>query len=173
MKTKINAAKRILKNSKKTALCKPTLHYPQILDDSRQCVMVQYHAVVFAPDNVLPLEPMPDNVRAKCDLFPIDDTLKRARKNSVELVLPCIADLKAYIKELKAKKSDIRLTPHGAIIYDFGDNLPAVNAAYLLDILQLMPEAVAFVDTQKPLINAVYFSDGANEGALLPVRKLH
>lgn len=170
MKTKINAAKRILKNSKKTAPDKPTLHYPQILDDSRQCIMDQFHAVVFAPGNVLPIDPMPDDVRAKCDLFPIDSTLNRARTNNAKLALPCIADLKAYIK---AKKNDIRLTTHGAIIYDFGDNLPAVNAAYLLDMLQLMPDAIAFVDTRKPLINAVYFSDGTNEGALLPMRKLH
>lgn len=173
MKTKINAAKRILKNSKKTAPDKPTLHYPQILDDGRQCIMDQCHAVVLVPGNVLPLDPMPDDVRAKCDLFPIDDTLKRAKTNNAKRALPCIADLKEYIKEIKAKKSDNRLTTRGAIIYDFGDNLPAVNAAYLLDMLQLMPDAIAFVDTRKPLINAVYFSDGTNKGVLLPMRKLH
>lgn len=168
--TVFSAAKRILKSSRKTMPDKPVFHYPQVHEDGKQCVMDQYHAVIYSVENRLPLEPMPENIKREHELFPIQKSIPR--NNNRELVLPDISDLKSYIKIKKARGEVIKNSKGGKCVkYDFGEDLPAVRAEYLLDMLECMPNAKAYVSAYKPTISGIYFKDGANEGVLLPIKK--
>lgn len=149
---------------------KPVFHYPQVHEDGKQCVMDQYHAVIYSAENKLPLEPMPENIKREHGLFPIQKSIPR--NNNRELVLPDISDLKSYIKIKKARGEVIENTKSSKFVkYDFGENLPAVKAEYLLDMLECMPNAKAYASTYKPTMAGIYFTDGENEGILLPIRK--
>ena len=163
------AAKRILKNSVKYSP-KEVTHYTQEYDDGTQCVMDGYHAVKFAAKNKLPLEPMPESVRKYNDLYPIDRSIPR--NNNYEVELPSISDLKSYIKIKKAEKRGIKSSnDRTAVMYDFGEGLPLVKAEYLLDIMECLPEARAYLNGNCKDKGAIYFTDGENEGVLMPVYK--
>ncbi len=81
---------------------------------------------------------------------------------TVPLDLPTMAELKAHYRIKKAESIG------GFINYDFGGNLPAVQANYLIDILTAFPDAKAFAteSPNKPL----YFTCEAGDAVLLPVR---
>ena len=163
------AAKRILKHSAKYSP-KEVTHYAQEYDDGTQCVMDGYHAVKFAAKNKLPLEPMPESIRKCNNLFPIDECIPR--NNNYEVELPSISDLKSYIKIKKAENKVIKsFNSRTAVAYDFGEGLPLVNAEYLLDIMECLPEAKAYLNGDYKDKRAIYFTDGENEGVLMPCNK--
>lgn len=114
----------------------------------------------------LDLPTIPDDVQ------PIDAAriLDPAKKNNgTALDLPTVADLRAYIKMEKArlKASGDKNSP----VWDFGDDLPSVNAAFLLDILEIFPDASATASSRSPKLNSIYFDSADGCGILLPVRK--
>ena len=77
----------------------------------------------------------------------------------VMLNLPSPGELKACIAEQKGHKDKF---------YDFGGNLPRVNAMYLKDVMDIFPNAVAkSYGTNKPII----FEDEIGDAILLPVHK--
>lgn len=163
------AAKRILKHSAKYSP-KEVTHYAQEYDDGTQCVMDGYHAVKFAAKNKLPLEPMPESIRKSNDLFPIDGCIPR--NNNYEVELPSISDLKSHIKISKAENKAVKYSSgRTGVMYDFGDGLPLVNAEYLLDIMECLPEAKAYLNGNCKDKRAIYFTDGENEGVLMPCNK--
>ena len=84
------------------------------------------------------------------------------------LELPDLPNLKAYIKRGKAKNKANGLKANTIILYDFGENAPAVNAEYLADILTAFPAAIA---TWTNPIKPILFTDTAGDALLLPVRK--
>ena len=165
----LTAAKRILKNSVKYSP-KEVTHYAQEYDDGTQCVMDNFHAVKFAAKNKLPLEPMPESVRKSNDLFPIDQSIPR--KNNYKVELPSVSDLKSHIKISKAENKAVKYSSgRTGVMYDFGEGLPLVKAEYLLDIMECLPEARAYLNGNCKDKGAIYFTDGENEGVLMPVYK--
>lgn len=114
----------------------------------------------------LPLEKIPEDVQP-IDAARIIPTDKNARGAVLEL--PSIAELKAYIKEEKARKKAIK--DKSAPLYDFGAELPAVNAQYLLDMLEVLPGCTARATAERPKLRGIYFESVHGCGVLLPVRK--
>ena len=56
--------------------------------------------------------------------------------------------------------------------WDFGKDLPTVNAEYLLDMLELLPGCTATVSESRPIHSTIYFqAEGVGEGCLCPTRK--
>ena len=90
----------------------------------------------------------------------------------VELELPDKAKLKAFIKISKANKNiDDKFK---GIPFDFGFNKPLVNADFLLDIMELIPDATAFYkpcsDNSGMILNSIYLENDNSRGLLLPIR---
>lgn len=155
------AAKRILKNAVKFDR-KPLFRFAATVDGA-QYVCDTFHGVRLA--DPLPLPEIPEKIE-KPDykrIFPA------TVPDGEPLDLPNAAALKAYIKICKAEK---RTDHHGAIVFDFGNSLPVVNAEYLLNILDILPNAHATVKriTQGFNSNLIYFVDGENLGVLCPIR---
>lgn len=104
--------------------------------------------------------------------FPTIDGLINAaqRKNTLPLPLPTISELKAHIKTQKAEhKGEKGYKP----LWDFGRNLPQVDAEYLADAIELLGgiDVVAVCD-EHCKNGAIYFSAWAGDGVLMPVRKV-
>lgn len=94
----------------------------------------------------------------------IDRVFDAARENSVEMKLPTIGEVKAFIASEKAAgKKEFR--------YDFGENKPAVDAKYLLDMLKLGCYDTARISRRSPMISAIYMHGEGVEAILLPVKK--
>ena len=91
----------------------------------------------------------------------IDDCAKKADKS---LPLPSAAELKTYIAAEKAAG-----TKPDFIWYWWGGDTPAVNAAYLLDMVTLFPDCkeARYWTELSPL----YFRSENGDGILLPVRR--
>lgn len=86
------------------------------------------------------------------------------------LDLPDVAELRAHIKTEKARLKAAG-DKHGAPAWDFGDDLPRVNALYLLDMLEIFPDARAICSKHRPKLDPIYFDSADGCGILLPVRK--
>lgn len=157
------AAKRLLKNASYNS--HENCHGAW-MQNGKQCLCDGYHAVML--DSEIPgLPQVPDDV----EKFDLDHSISFSRNNcGTVLVLPTGAELKAYIKTQKAEyKARGIKTP---VSYDFGEGLPLVNAHYLLDMLELLPDCAAVCHREKPLVSAIYFKNPElGEGVLLPVRK--
>lgn len=114
----------------------------------------------------LPLEKIREGVQP-IDAARVMPPDKNARGAVLEL--PTVAELKAYIKEEKALKKAVK--DKSGVLYDFGAELPAVNAQFLFDMLEALPGCVARASSARPLLNALYFECSDGCGILLPVRK--
>lgn len=160
-KTRIAACRRILKSAKNyIALRLEFLQYANTVD-SIQYVCGGYRIVAFK--NPLPLEERPDNVSLT---FNFEDTLQRKTHDAVILNIPDKKTLKAYIKEekQKAKETKCKSVPK----YDFGENLPMVNANYLLDMINIFPDGTFYADD---LLTIFVEDHEGNRGKLLGLRK--
>ena len=82
--------------------------------------------------------------------------------------VPDINSLTALIKAGKAEKRAKKdRTP---VLYDFGDDLPLVNAEYLLNVLTVLGESVK-IYAGRSLISNLYLESDRGDGMLCPVRK--
>lgn len=158
------AAERVIKNAKKTQPYKEVLHGAWINESGKQCICDSFRGFILNEN--LPLETIPENEQ------PID--LKRFINNAAEnegacLALPDVPTLKAYIKTEKARKKALK--DKKPILWDFGDGLPAVNAVFLLDTLEILPQAEAIASRRRPLLDLIYFKSAHGCGILCPVRK--
>lgn len=119
---------------------------------------------------------------AGSDKLPIDIPYNPKRENfhfekviphdtSTELELPTIQYLKAYIKENKALNKTTNSYTGKYVKYDFGDGKPAVNAEYLLTVIEILPNAKAYMTNG---VEAVikFVTDTETTGLLVPVRKI-
>lgn len=158
---RFRAMERIIKRAKKDN--RPALHGAWI-ENGLQYVCDSFRLVRISEPLELPAIPV--------NVLPIDAEriIKPASKNEgARLELPDPAELRAHIKAEKAKTKGQR----GARppFWDFGDDLPRVNAQYLLDMLEIFPDSVAICSKSRPLLNAIYFESASGAGVLLPVRK--
>ena len=134
------------------------------VSDGKQCACDGYRAIRLNAPIDLPAPPVP------CTMD-IGQLFADARHNAATpLDTPSQGELKSYIKITKAenKAKYGRSANKKTILWDFGEDRPAVNAAYLLDILTAFPDAAITYGT---MMTPLYFSHADGEAILLPVRK--
>lgn len=57
-------------------------------------------------------------------------------------------------------------------IYDFGENAPAVNAEYLLQIMQALGEDIVITAAaERPMVGGLYIYTNIGDAILMPSRK--
>lgn len=143
-KTQINAIKRIINLNKNY----PSLQGVFIDASGRVCAFNSYYGVRL---NTTPPEDIP---RAAG----VDITRFFDEKRGDELIAPSFDAIRYYIRKKMS-------------IYDFGDDLPRVNAKYLLDILRIFPDARIYTTAHNPKNKAIFFESARGDGLLLPIRK--
>lgn len=96
---------------------------------------------------------------------------------SVKLELPTAKELKQAIKLAKHGVDSGRIHTltsfkQKTYFYDFGCGLPHVNPAFLLEMLECLPNCAAFCKPCQTL-SPIYFISGDDDGILMPLRKDH
>ena len=120
----------------------------------RQCVCDGYHAIRLN-------KPMDGFETVKG--FELDKVFPQDHELVQELPMPTPGELKIN----KKKFENWRGAP---TYYDFGEDLPRVNANYLKNIMDCLPDAKAYV-TDHPLTGPIIFKSDKGDALLLPVRK--
>jgi hypothetical protein len=160
------AAKRILKTAANIYIDKP-LKYAPIIDGK------QYLCDGFRLAELTEHLPLPSIPKDKISHYPDMQKIIKKSHDMVVLKLPTKTKLKAFIKISKANKinNDSQYT---GVIYDFGFNYPQVNASYLLDMMELLPNMTAYCvpckDKSGVNLNSIYLENHNSRGLLLPVR---
>ena len=96
---------------------------------------------------------------------PYEKFIDDASSNCGEVLdLPSLPELKEYIKTKKAEK----VKP---VLWDFGENLPQVNAEFLKDVIIIMGNCEAIASKHKTITSAIYFKNDSTEAILMPMRK--
>lgn len=131
--------------------------------DGKQCACDGFRAIRLNTPLDLPKPPVPCTME-------LSRLFTDARNHATTpLETPTLSELKSHIKITKAENK----TKYGkdankkTILWDFGEDRPAVNAVYILDILTAFPDAAITCST---LTAPLYFTDAAGEAILLPVR---
>lgn len=160
-----NAAKTIsamLKQSRKET-SRTALHYGWIDAKGRQCFCDGYRA--YRLTEHIPTEDRPADAGTPVDLDKIFPEITPSEY--YPLPLPSYADVKTRIA-LERAENGRRANP----LWDFGDAAPTVNAAYLLDVLAVLPDAAeAYIRRGAAGIGSPIFIKGTRgEVLLLPVR---
>lgn len=161
-----NAAKTIsamLKHIRSRELYRTSLHYGWIDAKGRQCFCDGFRA--YRLTEHIPTEDRPADAGAPINLDQIVPTITPAEYYT--LPLPSVAELKTHIA-LERAENGRRANP----LWDFGDAAPTVNAAYLLDVLAVLPDATeAYVRRGAAGITSPMLIQGKRgEALLLPVR---
>ena len=155
-----NAAKTIsaLLKAVRKDCGKTALHYAWIDGKGRQCVCDGYRA--FRLNEALPLEERPADAG---DPINLDKVVPDIRKGYAAVALPSAKEVKAFIALERAAKGR-KVSP----VWDFGKDKPAVNAAYLVDLLNVLPDAmeIYYGGPFAPL----YAKSERGDAVLLPVR---
>lgn len=155
----IKAGKRILKNATKWP--DEGLHY-MLQIDGNYYISDGYRIVKFTEK--LPFKLIPENLENSGLVMSLKSFFPNSLKNYLELYPINISEVKAYIKTEEAK-------PKEKIVWDFGEGMPAVNARYLIDIMECFSEKVNayYISENKP----IYFvsKNKKTEAMLMPVSK--
>lgn len=72
--------------------------------------------------------------------------------------------------ELKIKKRKLGSWRGAQTVYDFGEDLPMVDAGFLKDVMDCLPDAKA-VTERNSTTRMIYFTSEKGDAILLPVRK--
>ena len=155
-----NAARTIsalLKANRKDS-GRTALHYAWIDGKGRQCVCDGFRA--FRLNEALPLEERPADAG---DPLNLDKVVPDIRRGYAAAALPGAKEVKAFIALERAAKGR-KVSP----VWDFGKGKPAVNAAYLLDLLNVLPDA-AEIYCGGPF-SPMYAKSERGDAVLLPVR---
>lgn len=158
-----NAAKTIralLKSTKKDA--RTTLQYAWIDSAGHQCVCDGFRA--FRLNEPIPLEERPADAG---DPINLDKIIPDVRHNYASMPLPSAKDVKAFIALERAAKG-----PKSDVVWDFGEGKPAVNAAYLLDLMTVLPDAteIFYATTPNGVFSPLYAKSERGDAVLLPIR---
>lgn len=157
------AAERVIKNAIASNPRREALHGSWIKNEM-QYICDGFR--ILRLNNALPLP----KISEKLQPIDADRILTPAKDNAgAVLELPDVGELRAYIKTEKAKRKAIG--DKSAIFYDFADDLPRVDAVYLLDMLEILPGCTATASSRGTLVNPIYFESEHGDGALCPVRK--
>ena len=153
---------KMLERCKKESF-RTALHYAWLDKDGRQCVCDSYRAFRFKEP--LPLEPRPDNAGDAIDL----DKVMPDGNGYAATPLPSAKEIKAHIAIERAKYTGKR--GGFSCTWDFGEGKPVVNAEYLLDLVQVFPDATEiFYGPGEKLMSPLFVRCDAGEAILLPLR---
>lgn len=165
----LDAAKAISRMTEACRETRPSLGYAWMDKQGHQCACDGYRA--FRLNDPLPLEDRPANAGEPIDLdkiFPAETAMP-----TVKGTLPAAHEIKA---EIALQTADARATMSRAArrkfapTWDFGENRPAVNAKYLLDMLAVLGnDAEVFFVNDTPHAVA-YFRSERGDGLLMPIR---
>ena len=122
---KLKCAKRILKRAKG----RPVLTYAYTEESGIQNICDGFCLVRLTEPLTLPELPQKETYLDPKKIMP-------KQINPITLNLPSLSELKSYYKLKKAEKAKV-------VYYDFGENLPRVDAEMLIDVMTLVPNAVA------------------------------
>jgi len=114
----------------------------------------------------LPVRELP----AGAEHLDYDKIVNQASENAgAVLIMPTLAELKAHIKIDKAAHKNLKKYKP---CWDFGEGLPRVDAAFLLEVLTILGECKAVCGYAYPTKQPLYFMNKSGDDAiLLPVRK--
>lgn len=157
--------KKVLKESQRDTI-KTQWHSTYIIK-GRQYVLCGYYGFAFnVPVAGVPVAEDKQTENGIVNIFNINYD-----NYDTELVLPDRTKLAAYIKTTKAQRKtmskDERKSP---IIFDFGGNLPMVNAECLLNIIDGLPDGKLLFCSEHPY-SVMYCKGSDGEALLLPVKK--
>lgn len=95
-----------------------------------------------------------------------------AQNAGERLTPPTAAELKDIIRKTKAENKGKNKYAKTAPLYDFGENAPAVNAEYLLQIMQAIGDDVVITAAaEKPMFSGLYIYTNIGDAVLMPSRK--
>jgi hypothetical protein len=140
-----------------------------IHDAEMYCILDGFRLVRYAA----PLENFPTAAQT----FDTNKAIGDKSRYNIKLALPTVKDLKADMKIAKLSGMDvnrIHVIRKGKRLdfgYDFGYGMPMVNAKWLIDMIEALPDAAAYA-VKDYSCNPIYFTDGENDGILLPIRKM-
>lgn len=155
-KSTFSAAVKLIKNC-------PEYMNGAFIQNEKQYICSGFYAVTFFEQIDLPK--CTKEVNMDMQKFFTDTS-----ENMVELDLPKTEELKQIISILKAEKRIDKSKKHNIPMYDFGDNLPLVNAEYLLNIMQAI-EATKIKSSAINLTRPIYIKGKKGEAVLMPIRK--
>lgn len=159
----IRAAERVIKNARTHTLA---AYSGAFTSGGKQCVCDGYRLLRFRD----PL-PLPEAASG----LDVEKNIGPASRYEIPLELPGVKDLRNLLKiaKMNGTAGNVRRVTSEkgkttGYIYDFGPGMPAVNANYLLDMLEALPgSAASFYKVNCP----IYFTAENGDGILLPVRK--
>lgn len=154
------AVKRILKVSGSGS--NTALKYASI-QNGYQYICDGYRLIALS-DPLSGLPEMPDNV-TPFDYSQID----REAVNPVLLTPPTLGELKAWIKRKTAEHKAAGRRDKLTIEYHFGPGCPTVNAVYLADMLEALPDASIVYEDGHPL-NGIRLTADNGHGILMGIR---
>ena len=149
--TAYSAVKRFIKGCSEY---RPDLKGVWYDDQNRQCMCDGYH--------VLRLKNHVDGFE-EVKGMDLDTVYPKDYELVAELPMPTPGELKINKKKTGSYRG-------AATIYDFGEDLPWVNADYLKNIMDCLPDAKAYV-TDHPLTGPIVFKSDKGDALLLPVRR--
>lgn len=163
-----NAAKRILDTARSN-----TYHeslYKAYRGSKGVLVCDNARAVRFNLDTAPTLEEHPENYH---DYPDIDRVIDGQKDNTVTLNVPCLAELRAYIKTEKARLKAERKKEKGVrlVVHDEGGREIHLDAVYLLDMFEALPGATITTAQVMPHIKGLYFKAENGDGVLLPLKQ--
>lgn len=95
-----------------------------------------------------------------------------AQNAGERLTPPTAAELKEIIRKTKAENKGKNKYAKTAPLYDFGENAPAVNAEYLLQIMQAIGEDIVITAAaERPTVSGLYIYTDIGDAVLMPSRK--
>lgn len=139
-----------------------SLHYAWQDAEGRQCICDGYRA--FRLREPLPLEPRPADADDPVNLDAIMP--KVIGSGYASIPLPSAKEIREHIAIEKARRG---LKRGESPVWDFGPGKPAVNASYLLDLVNVFPDATEIFYQQNAL-RPLYVRCERGDAVLLPVR---
>lgn len=154
--------RKMLKSCEKRG--RDILTYAYLDDQGRQCMLDGFRGYRLLKP--LPLPELPDEFQdKKIDFGRIIDPVAAADR--LPLKAPTVQEIKAHIAIVRAEKG----RKHD-VEWDFGPQLPNVDAQFLLDLLTVMPDAQLFAaaDPSKRMVGPLYATSAAGDAILCPIR---
>ena len=154
---RLTACKKILKISKNIG--RENFSYAYTINDTQY--ICNGYSIVGLTDYL----PLAENPTDEIPDFAFEQQLNNIGKDAKTAVeMPDPKKLKEYIKQSKDNNECAR--------YNFGENLPCVNAEYLLNMMTIFPNVTAHINNEFSNYGALYFEDtNGNKGGLMPLRK--
>ena len=154
----LKAVNSILKEAARSP--RSTIIYNAPIIDGRQCVCDGYRIVRLT-------EHLPLNVPSNPVGYIDNDRLIQPSMfcDGYEIELPDPDKLRVYIRDFRARHP---ITSNNVPIYRFGENLPAVDARYLSEMMAILPDAKAYASGENS--NVAFRCENGSDGLLLRVR---